>query len=153
MPTKLRKEHCLQQTWLQYATAENYLILYKNVCILARWSTNLDAHHILHTDAWLRGEYYGKCCSISCNSDVLLATNWLKHHKICFHVSVFLIRPTPTHNNILQIILKISIFWFADPTIYSPVTNLYQICILYNLYVSFGLCTWVTSAHCWLLSI
>jgi len=29
---------------------------------------------------------------------------------ICCHASVFLIRPTPTHNNTLQVILKISIF-------------------------------------------
>ena len=31
-------------------------------------------------------------------------------HGIFCHASVFLIRPTPTHNNILQVILKISIF-------------------------------------------
>ena len=37
-------------------------------------------------------------------------------HRICCHASVFLIRPTPTHNNTLQIIVKISIFRFADPT-------------------------------------
>ena len=35
---------------------------------------------------------------------------------ICCHVSVFLIRPTPTHNSTLQVILIISIFRFADPT-------------------------------------
>ena len=38
-------------------------------------------------------------------------------HGICCHASVFLIRPTPTHNNTLQVILKISIFRFADPTL------------------------------------
>ena len=38
-------------------------------------------------------------------------------HGICYHASGFLIRPTPTHNNALQVILKISIFRFADPTI------------------------------------
>ena len=37
-------------------------------------------------------------------------------HRICCHVSVFLIRPYPTHNNTLQVILKTSIFQFADPT-------------------------------------
>ena len=37
-------------------------------------------------------------------------------HGICCHTSVFLIRPTPTHNNTLQVILKISIFQFANPT-------------------------------------
>ena len=36
-------------------------------------------------------------------------------HGICCHASVFLIRPTPTHSNTLQVILKISIFWFVDP--------------------------------------
>ena len=36
-------------------------------------------------------------------------------HVICCHASVFLIRPTPTQNNTLQIILKISIFRFGDP--------------------------------------
>jgi len=35
-------------------------------------------------------------------------------HRIWFHDSVFLIRPTSTHNNTLQVILKISIFRFAD---------------------------------------
>ena len=38
-------------------------------------------------------------------------------HRIWFHDSVFLIRPTSTHNNTLQVILKISIFRFADPTV------------------------------------
>jgi len=37
-------------------------------------------------------------------------------HRIWFHARVFLIRSTPTHDNTLQVILKISIFWFADPT-------------------------------------
>ena len=36
-------------------------------------------------------------------------------HRIWFHNSVFLIRPTSTHDNTLQVILKISIFRFADP--------------------------------------
>ena len=31
--------------------------------------------------------------------------------------ATILIRPTPTHNNTLQVILKISIFWFANPTL------------------------------------
>ena len=38
-------------------------------------------------------------------------------HGNCCHNIVFLIRPTPTHNNTLQAILKISIFWFVDPTL------------------------------------
>ena len=38
-------------------------------------------------------------------------------HGICCHDRVFLIRPTPTHDNTLLIILRISIFWFADPTV------------------------------------
>ena len=38
-------------------------------------------------------------------------------HGICYHDSIFLIRPTPTHNNNLQVILKISIFRFANPII------------------------------------
>ena len=38
-------------------------------------------------------------------------------NEIYCHASVFLIRPTPTHNNTLQVILKISIFWFADPSL------------------------------------
>jgi len=37
--------------------------------------------------------------------------------KICCHCSVFLIRHTPTHDNSLGVDLKISIFWFACPTI------------------------------------
>ena len=37
-------------------------------------------------------------------------------HRIWFHDSVFLIRPASTHNNTLQVILKISIFRFADPS-------------------------------------
>ena len=37
-------------------------------------------------------------------------------HRIWFHDIVFLIRPTSTHNNNLQVILKISIFRFADPS-------------------------------------
>ena len=37
-------------------------------------------------------------------------------HRIWFHASVFLIRLTPTHDNTLQVILKILIFRFADPT-------------------------------------
>jgi len=82
MPTKIRKEHCLQQTWLQYATAENTSILYKNACISARWSTSLDAHHILHTGTWLRGEHSDKCCSISCNYIMLHATNWWNHRRL-----------------------------------------------------------------------
>ena len=53
-----------------YSTAKNSSILCKNVCISARWSTSLDAHHILHTGTWLRGEHSGKFCSISCNSVV-----------------------------------------------------------------------------------
>jgi len=36
--------------------------------------------------------------------------------KICCHFSVFLIIPTPTHDNSLGVDLKISIFWFAYPT-------------------------------------
>ena len=36
-------------------------------------------------------------------------------HRSCCYDSVFLIRPTPTHSNALQVILKIPIFWFADP--------------------------------------
>ena len=36
-------------------------------------------------------------------------------NRIYCYASVFLIRPTPTHNNTLQVILKISIFRFADP--------------------------------------
>ena len=79
MTTKLRKEHCLQQTRLQYWTAKIWLILYNDACISARWSTSLDAYHILHTDTWLRGEHSGKCCSISCNSVVFQVTNWWKH--------------------------------------------------------------------------
>jgi len=50
MPTKRRKEHCLQQTRLQYSTSKNGMVFYKNECISARWSTSLDAHHIPHTD-------------------------------------------------------------------------------------------------------
>ena len=42
-------------------------------------------------------------------------------HGICCHVSVFLIKPTPTLNNTLQFILKISIFQFADPTYSYPI--------------------------------
>ena len=40
-------------------------------------------------------------------------------HRIWSHASVFLIRPTPAHDNTLQVILKISIFQFADPTKYN----------------------------------
>ena len=36
-------------------------------------------------------------------------------HRIWYHAIVFLIRPTPTHDNTLQVILKTSIFRFADP--------------------------------------
>ena len=36
--------------------------------------------------------------------------------EICCHTSVFLIRPTPTHDYSLQVNLKILIFQFADPT-------------------------------------
>jgi len=36
--------------------------------------------------------------------------------KICCHSSVFLISPTPTHDNSFGVDLKISIFWFAHPT-------------------------------------
>jgi len=35
--------------------------------------------------------------------------------EICYHSSVFLIRPIPTHENSLGVDLKISIFWFAHP--------------------------------------
>jgi len=35
--------------------------------------------------------------------------------EIYCHSSVFLIRPTPTHNSSLPVNLKISIFWFAHP--------------------------------------
>ena len=38
-------------------------------------------------------------------------------HKIHCHFGVFLIRPTPTQNNTLQVILKIAIFRFADLTL------------------------------------
>ena len=37
--------------------------------------------------------------------------------EICCHYSVFLIRPTPTHDSSLQVNLKISISEFADPTL------------------------------------
>jgi len=40
-----------------------------------------------------------------------------KMDEIYCHSSVFLIRPTPTHNNSLGVDLKISIFWFAHPII------------------------------------
>jgi len=36
-------------------------------------------------------------------------------HGICCHASVFLIRPTPTYNNTLYVILKISSFRLAEP--------------------------------------
>ena len=36
-------------------------------------------------------------------------------YEFCYHSSVFLIRPTPTHDNSLQVNLKIFIFEFADP--------------------------------------
>ena len=41
-------------------------------------------------------------------------------HRIWYHANVFLIRRTPTHDSILQVILKIppvSIFRFADPNV------------------------------------
>jgi len=50
--------------------------------------------------------------------------------KICCHSSVFLIRPTPTHNNSLRVNLKISIFWFADPILDRPRSNLKVLLIL-----------------------
>jgi len=40
--------------------------------------------------------------------------------KICCHSSVFLITPTPIHDNSLGVDLKILIFWFAHPiNVYS----------------------------------
>ena len=43
--------------------------------------------------------------------------------EICYHSSVFLITPTPIHDNSLQVNLKISIFKFADPIIESVSTQ------------------------------
>ena len=47
----------------------------------------------LHTGTWLRGEHSGNFCGISCNSVVLQATNWRKHHW-------------PAKNDAMVIILK-----------------------------------------------
>jgi len=66
MSTKPRKEHSLQQTRQQTATAENSLIFSKNAYVSARWFASYDDHHILHTGTWLSDDHPGKCCSKSC---------------------------------------------------------------------------------------
>ena len=55
---------------IPYST--NLKILYQTS---ARWSASSADHHIWHTGTWLRGEYSGKYCSMSCNSIVLQVTN------------------------------------------------------------------------------
>ena len=57
-------------------------IPYQNLFISARWSTSFNVSpYILHTGTLLRGEHSGRCCSISCNSVMLQATNWRKHQQ------------------------------------------------------------------------
>jgi len=51
-------------------------------------------------------------------------------HRIWYHASVFLIRPTPTHDSTLQVILKVSIYWFADPIHGSDLQTTYKLAVL-----------------------
>jgi len=70
------------------------------------------AHSYLNQNCKIQQNIANKNCSILMHLTIFSLVGM---DEICCHSSVFLIRPTPTHNNSLKVDLKILIFWFMHP--------------------------------------
>ena len=70
MPTKLRKEHCLQQTWLQYATAK-IKIAWFSIKMRASQPDGQWAWMLTIFRTWVLGLGVNILVNVACNSVVL----------------------------------------------------------------------------------